>query len=379
MLPSGARRGLGVLLVGLGIAAPGCAAVLTTLGGSAPHEPPETWCPPEAGALRDVRAIVHCHSFRSHDSDGRDHEIADAARATGTQVIFLTDHPVDAGHAAPPSLIDGVLFVPGVELSKFGGSVLALGVEGPVEPHDVPPDLLRGLRARGAVSVLAHAERYYGPEDALGDLDAYEVYNLHADAVEDSPPVVLVSALFLPPGPFFRTIMDGLDEGVVGRLERLSRARPIALVAGNDSHANVRLFGAVGGQVGSYEETFRLVSTHLLVPPGPLTREVALDAIRRGRTFVAFEQDASAAGFRFVARTAEGLYTSGDTVPPGSPVELEAIAPHGDAEVRLLRDGAVVAKSRHVARLAAAPPGLYRVEARLGGRPWILATGILVR
>lgn len=375
------RRGWpGIALAGLLAVTSGCAAVLTTLGGPPPVAELPAGC--EAAptpSLRPVRVVVHCHSHRSHDSDGADEEIAAAARATGTEVVLLTDHPIDGGHDAPPPVIDGVLFIPGLELSKRKGAILALGVSGPVDRHVDPAALVRALKARGAVTVLAHAERYRGPDRELSEVDAVEVYNLHADAVNERIPSIALSALFLPPGAFFRSIMDPPLPPVLGRLARLSLTRPRPIVAGNDSHQNVRLFGPLGGAVGTYEETFRVVATYVLVEPGPLTEAGVLEAIRLGRTFVAFEQGASAAGFSFTARAPQG-----GAAPPGSTVtavdglELVAAAPHERAEVSIIRDGFEVARGRQVAAVRDPAPGTYRAEARLDGRTWVVTTGIRV-
>jgi hypothetical protein len=364
---------VGLALVLLG--APGCAAVLTTLGGA----PPEIDSPtPRVGDLRDVRVVVHCHSHRSHDSDGTDDEIAAAARATGTEVVLLTDHPRDAETEPPPAAwVDGVLFVPGQELSKLRGAILGLGARGATaERHGEPRELVQALRARGVIVALGHGELYGGDDAGLADIDAVEVYNLHADAVDESIPGIVLRALFLPPGAFFRSIMDDPLAEVLGRLDRLSRQRPRAVVAGNDSHANIRLFGPAGGTIGTYEETFRAVATHLLVPPGPLTEQMVLEAIRAGRTYVAFELDASAAGFSFVARLDGHDHLPGAVIAPGA--ELMAQAAHPAAHLTVVRDGRPFASGRGLVRARASEPGVYRVEVSLEGRPWVLSSPIVV-
>jgi hypothetical protein len=51
------------------------------------------------------------------------------------------------------------------------------------------------------------------------------------------------------------------------------------------------------------------------------------------------------------------------------------------ASLRLLRDGAVVASAENAAELDHEPggPGVYRVEARIGGRLWILSNAAYLR
>ena len=51
------------------------------------------------------------------------------------------------------------------------------------------------------------------------------------------------------------------------------------------------------GRVATYEECFRVATTHVLVREA--TRASVLEAIREGRCYAAFEVDADASGFRF--------------------------------------------------------------------------------
>lgn len=365
------RRFARLLLVALTFPGAGCAAVLTTLGG----EPPVYGSHTTAGdGHRDVRVVIHCHTHRSHDSDGADEEIAAAAHATGTAVVLLTDHPGDdAFHSPPPANVDGILFIPGLEISRHKGAILALGHRGVVDTKLEPVELVRTLQERGAVAVLGHAERYRGED--VPDLDGYEVYNLHADAVNDRPLGVILRALVLPPGALFDSIMDGFDPQVTRRFDRMVRKRPRAAIAGNDSHGNVRLFGPAGGTIGTYEETFRVVATHVLVD-GELTEQAVLDAIRAARTYVAFEAQASATGFTFVAEHEGETHPMGSSVPARS--TLVVTAPNPEAEVKLRRNGQVLAKGPGSVRFEAVAPGSYRAEVTLDGEPWIFSSPIQV-
>jgi len=366
---------------------PGCAAVLTTLGGPAPRPAGASAAPapgpaageaPEVAVWRDVRVIVHCHTWRSHDSDGADDEVIDAARAVGAKVVLLTDHPSAAAFfERPPPLRRGVLLVPGLEVRCRRGSVLVLGNRGAFPRGLGPDDLVREAHARGAVAVLAHAERFEGEDPA--EVDAVEVHNLHADARDDSPPGLLLRALVLPPGAFFSSLLDGPAAPALERFRRLSATRPRAAVAGNDSHRNIRLFGPLGGAIGTYEETFRVVSTHVLLAPGPVTEEAVLDAIRAARTYVAFELDADPTGFRFEAQAGDRVHPLGSRLPfrPGE-VTLRAEAADPEAEIALHADGRGLARGRGRLVAPAPGPGVYHVEVRRDDRLWVLSSPILL-
>jgi predicted metal-dependent phosphoesterase TrpH len=68
-----------------------------------------------------VRIDLHTHSSAS-DGTGRPAEVMRRARASGVDVVALTDHDTVAGHdEARRSLPPGLTFVPGMELSCHAG------------------------------------------------------------------------------------------------------------------------------------------------------------------------------------------------------------------------------------------------------------------
>jgi hypothetical protein len=99
-------------------------------------------------------------------------------------------------------------------------------------------------------------------------------------------------------------------------------------------------------------------------------RASVFGALRAGRSYIARDWLAPARGFAFTHM--------GEELAPGA--RLAVRLPRA-ASVRLLRDGEVVAAGDDVAELdlEADQPGVYRVEARLGGRIWILSNAVYVR
>src|SRR5690606_6324814 len=77
-----------------------------------------------------VRGTLHMHSQLSHDSRGKVSEIVAAAKATGTRVVGMTEHPSDKVDVIKEGLkgwIDEVYFLAGVEK---GGALFWPGTQG---------------------------------------------------------------------------------------------------------------------------------------------------------------------------------------------------------------------------------------------------------
>ena len=88
-----------------------------------------------------MRADLHIHSCRSRDSSVTVVEIVQRAKALGLGCIAITDHNTLQG-SRDAREIEGILVVPGVEVSSADGHVLAYGIA-----EDVP----RGLRVEETV------------------------------------------------------------------------------------------------------------------------------------------------------------------------------------------------------------------------------------
>lgn len=364
----------------------GC-VLLPTLGGPVPgseRDPPTDVADlgsRSGSELLDVRGVVHCHSLLSHDSRGEFEDIAAAANAVGCRFVLLTDHleaPLEDD--GPDGLVDGVLFLPGFEArSRLGASFLGLGVRARVDGKAGDAAIASQVVARGGLCGLGHPEKRAAPAPWA---DAVELMNVHADMTDQSRLRVALRALALPPGAFFRGLLDPQVRAahVYDATTRLRLARglgPPAALGACDAHEAIRLLGPLGGAVDSYERVLRLATTHVLAER--VDRAGILDALRRGRSYAACELDRSASGLRVeVRRGAEVVGRLGDVVPwsPGLVLVVEAPAP---ASLVLRREGSPCARASG-ARLEhpLAAPGAYRVEADLEGVPWVRTGAVVI-
>jgi hypothetical protein len=360
----------------------GC-VLLPVLGGPPPRDDDASPALALEG-FEDVRGLVHVHSVQSHDSSGTFEAIADAAAETSAAFVVLCDH-LRGGPAAddgPDGRVHDVLFVPGAELNRNGGSLLVLGIRKGVDPRVGDAPLVGAIRERGGLAGVGHPESIR--LEGLVDADACELLNIHACAVEEGRFALFFRSFFLPPRPFFSSFVSRLP-GAAAVYDALARTRPLAALGSCDAHEAIRPLGPLAGAVDSYRRLFRAATTHVWVPAaraGPsLSKGDVLDAIREGRTYAASELTQDATGFRFVARGSSGAVRAlpGGSVPLAAGDALEVAVPV-PADITILRDGAVtlVARDARAARWIPLAAGAYRVEATFEGRPWIFSSAIRV-
>jgi len=389
-----------------------------------------------SGDWLDVRCVLHAHSSLSHDSQGTPEEITAAAKAAGVRALFMTEHPTADRKWLTQGLAgerDGVLFVPGAELSD--GLLIWRGHQAGWEPGMKAAQALERLKGTDGVAFIAHPEMRKADADwdALPEFTGMEIYNTHADATDSDYTAVLgnirnenpfrlltllntvkkyqqeaIAAIFDEQAAVLKR-WDGLNE------KFLPTARRVVGIAANDSHQNVGvrfevtdngvavrdalgklltelprsripvfLLGRPGTrtnyQFDPYENSFRYVSTHLLAAEA---REAPLfAALQQGRAYVAFDWMADPSGFRFVARHGERTAEMGESVPASAAPELW-VKPNMRCEIRILRNGVALRQEEgEELRLPVTEPGVYRVECwvPIGGekRPWIYSNPIYV-
>ena len=332
---------------------------------------------PVRAGLLEFRATFHCHSYLSDDSDGTLEEITNAARRNGLQIVLLTDHyePNNIS-SSPRGMHDGVLFVPGVETRLGGGaSLLAVAPLRDFEEGDRYRERFASLREDHAFLVAGHVEGLAEGYD-LDGFTGFEVFNLHAQTEA-------TSVLRIVPGLLFLTIDCFLESLVTNptlqleRWDRELRERKLAALAGHDAHANVRLFGPLGGTIGTYSELFRLFSTRILAEE--LSEDAVLEALRAGHTWVGFDHLGDPAGFSMRYGSGGSRWSiPGDSAEYAPGHSLEVRVPQR-CKIRVLRDG--VTMTEQLGRrldISLPGPGTYRVEAYRRDRIWIISSPIYI-
>jgi hypothetical protein len=328
---------------------------------------------------------------------------------------------------------DGVLFVPGAELSD--GLLVWRGKTADWTPGMKAREVLDSLKGTDGVAFVAHPEQR--KTDADWELPPYagmEIYNSHADAADSGFEKVLdtlrggnVLRILTTFGLLkkyqpeaYAAIFDEQTE-VLKRWDTLNERAltggpRIAGIAGNDAHQNVGVSfqsaetglvikDALGKKLGEvskdklplalpastkpgtpilehtfdpYGVAFGYVSTHVLAPKA--TEAALFEALQKGQAYVAFDWIADPTGFQFSARDgAKTIEMGGVTAAANRPVlQVAAGMP---CQLRLLKGGQEVRRVEGTElTYEVQEPGVYRVEAwvRLGDelRPWVYTNPI---
>ncbi len=345
------RRSLARLTVaGIALALSACAALPW------PSGPKRETGVSIGGEWIDLRGVVHVHTRVSHDSPGAIGAIVDAAHGAGVAWVAFTEHTHEATQLAARGEVEGVVLIPGWEISLRDGSLLALGIADPARLPRDPRELVHEIHARGGAAFVGHLERSGLSEPnefEQAGADGIEISNLHATAVE-VPVRLALGAVFLPTPlaqkPLLRTPNANLE-----RWKRLPGAR--AIVGGVDAHAKFRVLGPAGGTLDRYRDLFRLVTTHVLVRER--SAAAILEALRAGRSYVAFE----------------GLATVDRFEVSREPGGVRVIAPR-EARLALVCGGEVVSEVESADAVLDAGPDTVRchVEAWLGSKLWIVTS-----
>jgi hypothetical protein len=380
-------------------------------------------------ALTDYRGAIHVHSGLSHDSRSPLSEVVAGAKKAGMRFLMFTEHPVphhDYFKEGHRGLVDGVLLIPGAELTGLLAFPETSVPEGPSDPQ---AEVDAVLKTHGQI-FLCHLEERMDWD--LKGLTGSEIYNLHADFKDETRLIKSMRSLtgllsLLPasrnyPQETMASLMD-YPADYLRRYDELCQKERLTGIAANDAHHNnsikavvledgrLQLVDALGTKLARidprkltvlnpylpkdlhtgethvildldpYERSFRHVSTHLLLSE-PSERAVR-EALKAGRAYVAFEWIADPTGFNFQAVGDRHVYEMGSEVPFAKGLMLRSVSPL-PARFRLIRNG----KEIHTALgrsydHAVESPGNYRLEVwvNLVDAPevWILSNPIYVR
>jgi hypothetical protein len=337
--------------------------------------------------------VVHLHSTHS-DGTGTVAQIVDAGRRAGVDVVMLTDH--DTLTALPDEgWHESVLLLVGHEVSPpRRDHTLVFGSAGLISNGLSGPEIVTAAGEGGALSFAAHpfsrgSERFsrFGdgmPHTGLSapGLTGIELWSFVTDTAEKIGSVR--EGLLFAAAPL--RVLDHPPAHNTIEWDRMCRTRRVVALGGLDAHQiGVRWRGRVPLRLMGYARSFRQLRTHVLcsaLPSGDLGGDRALvyDALREGRCYIAVDALAPARGFSFWADG--GVPMGAEAAFDGQ--TLHARLPRPASELRLLRDGAVVASVAGAALdVEASGPGVYRVEARLPYRgrmlTWILSNPVYLR
>lgn len=331
---------------------------------------------------------MHVHSTHS-DGTGTVAEIAAAAARNAVDVVLLTDHDTLAARRAGEEGWHGdVLVLVGEEVTpKNRDHYLAFGVEREVSRRQAAAAICETVTRAGGFGFAAHpfsrgSERFSRiagmpwTDFDCEAIEGLEVWSFVTDTAEKLDSIPDILRFIARP----ESVLDHPPPHNLAEWDRLCRLRRVVGIAGIDAHQiGIRVRGSVPIRLMSYARSFRYLRTHVLCEE-PLAGDLDRDrhqvfaALRSGRCYMSVESLAPPRGFAF----------SADEVPMGGEASfagqtLRATVPR-PAQLRLIWNGEQVAE-QHGSELRhrAAESGVYRVEAHLGGRTWILSNPVYLR
>ncbi len=231
------------------------------------------------------------------------------------------------------------------------------------------------------------------PGGDVAGLEGLEIFNLHESARRADTWYLRILAVYhqLILRPFFPFHLWHVDRGRIVFWDNVLAERPVTGVGGADAHQNIGLIVRTASgrkilrvQLDPYEESFRFVTTHVLLNRGtPVNEGSILEALRMGAAYVAFESIAPTEGFSFHAVEAGRELRMGSKVTQRASLVLKSPL---EVRVRLFHNGSLQRELEGDRfEFTDLQPGYYRVEllplhapGLLFSKPWILSNPIYV-
>jgi hypothetical protein len=339
--------------------------------------------------------LIHVHT-RASDGSAEPREIAAEAARAGVEAVILTDHDRISPGAGWQ---DGVLVVPGQEVTPRHNHLLALGLDQSLPKfrgdgvNGDPARSLALIQKLGGWAALAHPLDSAIPSAARSrsfvtldfsaiDCPGLELWNAMSAFKRDMNGFGSFLARVLMPTSF----LAGPEPVLLALWDAVGRRRRWVAFAGADAHAFSVGKRWLPLKVFSYRRHMRLLLTGLWLGrpfSGDFQTDQALvlEALTQGRCFASLGR---ARGFSCRLRGPAGSFLPGAELAfsPGGVMEVELPA---RGEVRLIHNGRLAQKAR--GRRFAWPldqPGVWRVEARrwrapAGWRPWIYCNPFYLR
>ena len=327
----------------------------------------------------DHVGVIHIHT-RYSDGAGTYEDIARVANAQRLDYLIVTDH-----NTLQPLRDDQqgwrgtTLVLVGMEISTRGGHYLALNVTTDIDREKMTTqEIFDAVNRQGGFGIIAHPyfKKRRWTDWGVTGFTGIEAYNIAHDTLDENRLRLALWTFSVPVEPFYLSLIDRPYDPLAKWDELIAKHGRVVGIGAADAH-EVRVFGM---KFAPYEIMFRLIRTHVLTPPGPLTGPAVYDALRRGHAYLSLELVDEAKGFSFLADDGQrirGIMGDDVALEPGLRVSASLPAP---ATLTLFRDGRPIAVTiGDYWQVPITQPGAYRLEASRHNKPWIFSNPIYVR
>ncbi|MCP4424446.1 MAG: CehA/McbA family metallohydrolase, partial [Chloroflexi bacterium] len=356
---------------------------------------------------------MHMHTPYS-DGEKYHAAIAEDAIAAGLDFIIVTDHNiwVDGVEGYYENGNGRVLLLSGEEVHNprrrpQASHFLAYGAERELAPFSADPQkLIDETIAAGGIGFLAHPHE--GDSEPLLDISnlgwhdweienftGLEIWNYmssFANVLKKEVRQLPVKNKFIAKLKALQMALQPQKYIVGPELETLAlwdellaQGKRVTAVGNSDAHGTPMSMGPIKRIIYPYEFLFRAVNTHVLTPKplnGDVThdKQMILDALGKGRSWVGYDMAHDTKGFRFSGQGVnKGIV--GDKIQLDAGATLQVKTPIR-ANIRLIRHGEVAAQIENETHLTHIPveEGAYRIECAIPyegqERGWIYSNPI---
>lgn len=351
--------------------------------------------------MDEILLNLHMHTHYS-DGNASHAEIAEAAIRAGLDAVIVTDHNVWVN--GPEGYYQNgnkrVLLLVGEEIHDQArvpqkNHLLVFGANRELATHAADTQkLLEAVWLNKGLSFFAHIIDPPAPAVYQDDLswESWEVQGYNGielwNGFSEYKSLIKSKLHAIYYAFNFPRIARGPFPEALQRWDNLLTKGRVVAIGGSDAHALPGKLGPLRRTVFTYEEHFRAINNHLLLPAklsGDHVEDcrMVLEALRLGRLFIGYDLPASTSGFRFSANGKENSVQMGEEISARNGVTLQVRLPR-PVECRLVKDGKVIKiwQKRETAAHITTEPGIYRIEAyihylgRLRG--WIFSNPIYV-
>lgn len=320
--------------------------------------------------------MIHIHSTYS-DGLGSIETIARIGGAQGLDYLILTDHDTLQGKRdGKEGRYGGALVLNDEEISTTGGHYLALRLKKEIPRLQDPRWTMEAVSAAGGLGFIAHPfwPRRPWKDPEAPDITGLEIYSAAHDVSEENFLILGFWTLFAGSEASLLKWLDRQDDALALWDKLLARGQGRVVGIGSPDAHGLRRFGL---QLGPYATMFKLVRNHLLVKE--VSAEEIYRALAEGHLFVAHDMVADSKGFSFVAIYRDSIKAvMGDAIQWRPGLELYAYLP-SPGKMKLFKDGRPIAQAEgQHGWFRVSKPGIYRLEATRGSKPWIYSNPIYV-
>jgi len=357
--------------------------------------------------MYEYAGAVHIHSVYS-DGTGKIEDIAKAANDSDLDFILMTDHntlkPIADGYE---KWLNNVMVIIGYEVNDMANKnhYLTFGINEVIGSYQELPngelgcklsakEYVKQIKDKGGIGFLAHPdeERSHLPEhppypwiEETDDFTGIEVWNHMSEWIEGMDEGNKLDRFLHP----LKSIIAPKPK-TLKRWDDSAMNRHVTGIGGVDAHAlKQNVLGFFEVEIFAYKVLFKSIRTHVLIDE-PIVKNNndsffkdktnILEALKKGKCFIANYYNGDARGFRFYAEFKGITCNMGDTISANEEkVMLRALVPK-ECDIKLIHNGKLTNESKGMnAAWDIKEPGIYRVECWLSGRGWIFSNHIRIK